>query len=235
MCGDTRIPSDTCAAHTIPGETCIPATPVVGISINDHVIYIASILRPWGLEQEAGPIPEDVMESTREPHKPESTRGNIEINSELNRVEKGRQVFQAFYSRMAEVLPVEEILPDLVSNGLITMEEMEEILTEKTSQKKSRSLLRGPIWRSISGGYRDSFIKMLCIMQLLRNKPCVALSQEICGELDISSDMIKAWSADIISEWWSCVARLLFFFVCVWGIGSGTFPILKLFFCTLRF
>ena len=148
------------------------------------------------------------MESTKE----NST--NIETDSESNPVEKCRQVFQAYYSRMAEVLPVEEILPDLVSNGIITMEEMEEILTEKTSQKKSRSLLRGPIWRSISGGYRDSFIKMLCIMQLLRNKPCVALSQEICGELDITSDMIKAWSADIISEcslaWPNCY---FFFFV----------------------
>ena len=28
MCGDTRIPRDTCAGHTIPGETRIPATPV---------------------------------------------------------------------------------------------------------------------------------------------------------------------------------------------------------------
>ena len=172
-----------------------------------------SILRR-SLEREAKPIPEDVMKSTRE-HKPDAT--NIESDSEPNRVEKCKQVFQAYYSRMAEVLPVEEILPDLVSNGIITMEEMEEILTEKTSQKKSRSLLRGPIWRSISGGYRDSFIKMLCIMQLLRNKPCVALSQEICGELDITSDMIKAWSADIISEcrvvWRGPTAIFLF----MWG------------------
>ena len=137
------------------------------------------------------------MESTREL---ELVTTNKETNSEANQVEKCKQVFQAYYSRMAEVLPIEEILSDLVSNELITMEEMEEILTEKTSQKKSRSLLQGPIWRSISGGYQDTFIKMLCIMQLLQNKPCIALSQEICGELDMSSDMIKAWSANIISE-----------------------------------
>ena len=33
MCGDTRIPRDTCAGHTIPGETRIPATPVSKLAI----------------------------------------------------------------------------------------------------------------------------------------------------------------------------------------------------------
>ena len=35
MFGDTRIPRDTCAGHTIPGETRIPATP--GLTLNDRV------------------------------------------------------------------------------------------------------------------------------------------------------------------------------------------------------
>lgn len=122
------------------------------------------------------------------------------MDTEINRVEKCKQVFQTYYSRMVGILPVEEILPDLVSNGLVTMEEMEEILTEKTSLGKSRSLLRGPIWRAINGGYPDSFIKMLCVMRLLQNKACATLSKEICDYLNISSEMIEAWSADIISE-----------------------------------
>ena len=72
------------------------------------------------------------------------------MDTEINRVEKRKQVFQTYYSRMVGILPVEEILPDLVSNGLVTMEEMEEILTEKTSSGKSRSLLRGAQFGGLS-------------------------------------------------------------------------------------
>ena len=48
MCGDTRIPRDRCAGHTIPGETRIPATPVplwLGLQFFQTIKVIASILR----------------------------------------------------------------------------------------------------------------------------------------------------------------------------------------------
>ena len=77
-----------------------------------------------------------------------------------------------------------------MSNDLITMEEMEDILAEKQSSVKARCLLMGPVWRSINGGYLDTFIKMMCIMQVLPNKACELLSREICANLNISSEMI---------------------------------------------
>ena len=133
------------------------------------------------------------MESVRE-YKPGVA--NTETDYEDDRVEKCKQVFQAYYSRMEEVLPVKEILPYLVNNGIVTMEAVS-LATEKTSLEKLCGLLKGPIWRSISEGYPDSFIKMLCIMQLLQNKACSSLSKEICVKLDISSEMVEAMSADI--------------------------------------
>ena len=132
------------------------------------------------------------MESVRE-YKPGVA--NTETDYEDDRVEKCKQVFQAYYSRMEEVLPVKEILPYLVNNGIVAMEGVS--LAEKTSLEKSCDLLKGPIWRSINEGYPDSFIKMLCIMQLLQNKACVSLSKEICVKLNISSEMVEAMSADI--------------------------------------
>jgi len=115
--------------------------------------------------------------------------------SEEYRIECKR-VFQSYYARLAQSLPVEEILPDLVSNDLITIEEMQDILTEKKSSTKARSLLMGPLWRSINGGYPDTFIKVLCIMQRLPNEACTALSREICVKLNITNEM----AADVLSE-----------------------------------
>ena len=42
MCGDTRIPRDTCAGHTIPRETRIPAT----TALRDKKMYAKATLLP---------------------------------------------------------------------------------------------------------------------------------------------------------------------------------------------
>lgn len=99
---------------------------------------------------------------------------------------------------MEKILPVNEMLLDLVINGVVTMEEMKEISSSE-EMKKSRKLL-SLIWRSTSGGYPNSFIKILCIMQHLQKENCVALSREIYGHLDIFSDVIKTFTADLMSK-----------------------------------
>ena len=60
--------------------------------------------------------------------------------------------------------PVEEVLPHLVSNNVITIREMDDVLTEKTTFRRSRALLNGPIWGTISGGYPQAFITLLCVL-----------------------------------------------------------------------
>ena len=104
--------------------------------------------------------------------------------------EEFRKVFIAYYAKLCEVLPVEDILPSLVNNELITVQEMEEISAEKTSSSRARALLRGPVRGSIEGGCTITFIRLLCIMRSL-NQVCVQLSEDICTRLQISGKIIE--------------------------------------------
>jgi len=111
--------------------------------------------------------------------------------SNSNSSEKFRKVFTAYYARLSEVLPIEDMLPDLVSNELITMEEMEDILAEKTSSNKARALLRGPVWRSIEVGCLITFTGLLCLMRSSPSQACVLLSKDICEKLHISDKSVE--------------------------------------------
>ena len=83
-------------------------------------------------------------------------------------IERYRKVFKVYYARLCDVLPVEEILPHLVSNDVITLPEMDDVLAEKTSFRQTRALLNGPIWRAISGGCPQAFITLLCALRSVR-------------------------------------------------------------------
>ena len=104
--------------------------------------------------------------------------------------EELKKVFTAYYAKLCEALPVEDILPSLVKNELITVQEMEEISAEKTSSDKARALLRGPVRGSIEGGCTITFIRLLCIIRSL-NQACVQLSEDICTRLHISGKIIE--------------------------------------------
>ena len=78
--------------------------------------------------------------------------------------EELKKVFTAYYAKLCEILPVEDILPSLVKNELITVQE---ISAEKTSSDKARALLRGSVRGSIEGGCTITFIRLLCTMRSL--------------------------------------------------------------------
>ena len=63
-----------------------------------------------------------------------------------NPVDKYRRVFQHYFATLCDVIPTEQLLPRLVSSEVITMDEIE---AKETSLAKARTLLRGPIWRSV--------------------------------------------------------------------------------------
>ena len=56
-------------------------------------------------------------------------------------MEEYKRTFTANYARLCEAVPVEQLLPELVSRDVITVQEMEEILAETTPIGKSRTLL----------------------------------------------------------------------------------------------
>ena len=101
-----------------------------------------------------------------------------------------RRVFQQYYARLCAVLPAHEILPSLLSSEIITMDEMEEIEAKETSSLKAHALLKGPIWRAINGGFPVTFVRLLCLMRLLRVRSCEELAEEIRASLSISSKSI---------------------------------------------
>ena len=97
-----------------------------------------------------------------------------------------RKVFTAYYAALCDSIPVEEMLPHLVSNEVITMREMEDVLAERTTFRQARALLNGPIWRAISGGYPQAFITFLCVLHSIRS--CELLCEEICTKLNVSTE-----------------------------------------------
>ena len=112
-----------------------------------------------------------------------------ESSQEHHDTERYQNVFKTYYARLCDAIPVEEVLPHLVSNDVITVREMDDILVEKTTFRQARALLNGPIWRSISGGYPKAFVTLLCMLRSVRS--CEALCEEICRKLGISDEVMS--------------------------------------------
>ena len=104
-----------------------------------------------------------------------------------------QKAFTVYFAKLCDAIPVEKVLPHLVSNEVITVKEMEDVLAEKTAFRQARALLNGPIWGAISGGYPQSFVTFLCVLHSIRS--CQTLSKEICTKLNISSEEIASKSS----------------------------------------
>jgi len=105
--------------------------------------------------------------------------------------EKFRRCFQKYYAKLCAILPVDDILPNLLSCEVVTMKEMDEIEAKETSSAKASALLRGPVWRAIDAGLPDTFVILLCVMRALGIRSCREFSEEICNKLDISDEVIS--------------------------------------------
>ena len=110
-------------------------------------------------------------------------------------IKQYQRVFTVHYATLCDTIPVEEMLPHLVSNEVITMREMEDVLAERTKFRQARALLNGPIWRAISGGYPQAFVTFLCVLHSIRN--CESLCEEICTKLSISTEILTNKSREL--------------------------------------
>ena len=95
---------------------------------------------------------------------------------------------------MCDALPVEEVLPHLVSNDVITIQEMDDVLAEKTTFRQARALLNGPIWGALSGGYPQAFFTLLCVLHSIHSRE--TLCKEICTNLNISMEVMTKESCE---------------------------------------
>ena len=103
-----------------------------------------------------------------------------------------KKVFKAYYARLCDSIPVQILLPHLLSNDIITMQEMENILVERTAFGQAQALLNGPIWRAISGGYPKAFIMFIRVLHCIHR--CESLCNDICTDLNISAEVISSES-----------------------------------------
>ena len=144
-----------------------------------------------------------------------------ESSQEHYDTERYQNVFKTYYVRLCDAIPVEEVLPHLVSNDVITVREMDDILVEKTTFRQARALLNGPIWRSISGGYPKAFVTLLCVLHSIRS--CEALCEDIGTKLNIAAEVMTSESREFNyrSLWlniYLCV--LIIILLCIVGNGS---------------
>ena len=136
------------------------------------------------LESSVDP-PANKLESSVDP--PSNERKGS--SQEHHEIERYQNVFKTYYATLCDAIPAEEVLPHLVSNDVITVREMEDILVEKTTFRQARALLNGPIWRSISGGYPNAFVTLLCVLRSIHS--CETLCEAICRQLGISCEVMS--------------------------------------------
>ena len=99
-----------------------------------------------------------------------------------------REVFTRHYAELCDLLPakVEELLPRLVTNNVISFEEEEEISSESTSSLKVRAILKR-IRKALFEGIPRPFHELLKIIQESKHVECSALARQICSELNIKT------------------------------------------------
>ena len=97
-----------------------------------------------------------------------------------------REVFTHHYAELCNLLSatVEELLPVLVVNNVISFEEEEEISSHATSSLKARGVLM-PIRKALFEGIPRPFHELLRSMQTSQHVECAALARKICSELNI--------------------------------------------------
>ena len=134
--------------------------------------------------------------SEQQPKSTQPTETKLSANLQDQRdTERYQEVFTTYYATLCDAIPVEEVLPHLVSNKMISLREMEDVLAEKTTFRQTRALLNGPIWRAISGGYPKAFVTLLCVLRSVRS--CKALSEEISTKLNITAEVITSESREL--------------------------------------
>ena len=115
--------------------------------------------------------------NSSQPYLTEPTTEEIQQESHIEKV------YQTYFSKLCKILP-DEILPELVSCNVITIDELGIISAKETTSDRVRELLCGHVWKGICGGCPEIFTKLLSVMRYIGND-CEELSIEIRAKLEI--------------------------------------------------
>ena len=100
-------------------------------------------------------------------------------------------VFQQYYSKLFDCLPVKDLSHYLVSQGVITLMDSEDITSLTTSKNQAAEMLMHRVSLSLQDGNAAPFTKLLDVMQKHGNDAIVTLSSEILRLLHKTNGKIK--------------------------------------------
>ena len=106
---------------------------------------------------------------------------------EQTQIKKYKETFRTYYPTLCEALPVEQILPELISHRVITFYEKAEILAENTINKRAQALC-DHIQKGINAICPEGLKQLLFVMHHSGNHACKTLSEEMCTRLNIPID-----------------------------------------------
>jgi len=94
------------------------------------------------------------------------------------------RVFQGYFSKLLDCLPVKQLSHYLVSQGVVTQIENEDISSPTTSPRRAAELLLSIVSLALQEDNIVPFKKVLNVMQAHGNDAIVSLSSEIQRQLD---------------------------------------------------
>jgi len=97
---------------------------------------------------------------------------------------KNLRIFQEYYSMLLDCLPVKELSHYLVSHGVVTLMENEDITSPAASPRRAAELLLSIVSLALQDDNIVPFKKVLHVMQTHGNVAVVSLSREIQRQLD---------------------------------------------------
>ena len=107
-------------------------------------------------------------------------------------------MFQDYYSKLVESLPVNELSHYLVSHRVISLADNEEITKPTTPSRRAAEILLSRVYSSLQNGDVVAFHNLLHVMQQHGNSAMISLCNEIKAQIDGGNETVKRSHQGII-------------------------------------
>ena len=128
-----------------------------------------------------------------------------------------KKCFRSNYRSLIEALPIDELIPSLYQESIITSELKDKIEAQQTHEERARVFLEEAIQRGLDVGYTKSFDQLIEVMSKSDN----VTAQYLAQKLKCCCKCAKC-GADISPENGTCVCSV----VCKWVPDRTVYPVL---------
>ena len=92
--------------------------------------------------------------------------------------------FQTFYAELVKVLPISDLLPEFVTNHVLSSGQKAALESRNTRKEKTEYFLDEVIKRGLDVGYTEQFNKTINIMESCDDHVTRFLAKQIKGDLE---------------------------------------------------